>query len=302
LKISVIIPTLNAALVIGSLLNDILNQTLKPDEIIVVDSESNDETVVLSQAYPLTRVIVIERTDFDHGGTRDMAFRASKGDVVLFFSQDVIIRDDCYIETLVQAALHDGVACAFGRQIARKDAPLYEKYTRAFNYPEQSNLRSANDIPRLGIKAFFFSDVCSAYRRDAYFAVGGFDFPLPTNEDMLIAAKFLHAGYQIAYCAEAVVVHSHHFNLRQEFERNYSIGFVMRKHQRLLNKGSANMEGIRYVQFVLRKLLSQVALLQCFEFCMLCVAKFFGVKLGSRAAKKNKGAFCGEVNRITRND
>ena len=302
MKISVIIPTLNAAPVIVSLLNGILNQTVKPDEIIVVDSESNDETVLLSQAYPLTRIIAIKRADFDHGGTRDMAFHASIGDVVLFFSQDVIIRDDCYIETLVQAALHEGVACAFGRQIARKDAPLYEKYTRAFNYPEQSNLRSANDIPRLGIKAFFFSDVCSAYRRDAYLAVGGFDYPVPTNEDMLIAAKFLHAGYQIAYCAEAVVVHSHNYSLRQEFERNYKIGFVIRKYQRLLDCGSANTDGVRYVRFVLRKLLSGVALLQCFKFCLLCVAKFCGFKLGESAAPKNGDEFFDKAYRSGRND
>ena len=137
--VSVVIPTLNAALVIGSLLDSITGQTLKPDEIIVVDSESNDETVLLSRSHPLTRVIAIKRADFDHGGTRDMAFRASKGDVVLFFSQDVVIRDDSYIEALVKATLIDGVACAFGRQTARNDASLYVKYTRAFNYPEHSN-------------------------------------------------------------------------------------------------------------------------------------------------------------------
>lgn len=283
MKISVIIPTLNAALVIGSLLNGVLNQTLKPDEIIVVDSESNDETVRISQSYPLTRVIAIERAVFDHGGTRDMAFHASIGDVVLFFSQDVTIRDDFYIETLVRATLQEGVACAFGRQIARSDAPLFEKYTRAFNYPERSTLHSAHDIPQLGIKAFFFSDVCSAYRRDAYFAVGGFDNPVPTNEDMLIAAKFLHAGYKIAYCAEAVVLHSHRNTWKQEFARNFLIGKVLRYYHTRFSGVKAGSEGIRLILYVISHLLKKGAIGSCLKFCYLCTAKLFGNMMGSRA-------------------
>lgn len=283
MKVSVIIPTLNAALVIGSLLSSISKQTLKPDEILVVDSESDDETVLLSQTHPLTSVIVIKRADFDHGGTRDMAFRATKGDVVLFFAQDVIIRDDTYIESLVRATQIDGVACAFGRQIARSDAPLYEKYTRTFNYPEQSNLRSANDIPQLGIKAFFFSDVCSSYRRDAYFAVGGFDAPIPTNEDMLIAAKFLHAGYQIAYCAEAVVYHSHQYTWKQEYKRNFLIGKVLRQYRARFSSTNAGSEGIRLILYVVLRLLKRGAIGSCLTFCYLCTAKFLGNRMGYRA-------------------
>lgn len=283
MKVSVIIPTLNAALVIGSLLDSISGQTLKPDEIIVVDSESNDETVLLSRSHPLTRVIAIKRADFDHGGTRDMAFRASKGDVVLFFSQDVVIRDDSYIEALVRATLLDGVACAFGRQIARNDASLYEKYTRTFNYPEHSYVRSATDIPQLGIKAFFFSDVCSSYRRDAYFAVGGFDFPIPTNEDMLIAAKFLHAGYKIAYCAEAVIFHSHKYTWKQEYVRNFLIGKALRQHRARFLDVKTGSEGMRLISYVVSHLLKRGAIGSCLIFCYLCTAKFVGNRMGSRA-------------------
>ena len=283
MKVSVIIPTLNAALVIDALLDSLSNQTLKPNEIIVVDSESNDETVLLSQAHPLTRVIAIKRVDFDHGGTRDMALRVSKGDVVLFFSQDVVIRDDSYIETLVRATLLDGVACAFGRQIARSDATMYEKYIQAFNYPAQSTLRSANDIPILGIKAFFFSDVCSSYRRDAYFAVGGFDSPIQTNEDMLIAAKFLHAGYQIAYCAEAVVLHSHKYTWKQEYARNFLIGKVLRQHRARFSDVKTGSEGMRLILYVVSHLLKRGAIGSCLTFCYLCTAKFWGNRMGSRA-------------------
>lgn len=286
MRISVVILTLNASSQIDALLYNLMMQTLKPDEIIVVDSESDDETVLHAKAHPRTRVISINREEFDHGGTRDMALKASIGDIILFLTQDATIINDKYIEWMVGAANQNKVACVCGRQIAKGDAPLYEKYTREFNYPAASFIRNAGDIDRLGIKAYFLSDVCSAYCRKAYLEVGGFERPILTNEDMLIAAKFLHADYQIAYCAEAMVEHSHHYNFRQEFERNYKIGFVIRKYQKLLDNGSTIAEGFRYVRFVIKKLLARFALLQCVRFCFLCVVKFLGVTLGKRAAEK----------------
>ena len=72
------------------------------------------------------------------------------------------------------------IAAAYGRQIARPDAPKYEKLTRQFNYPDQPRIWREADIPRYGVKSYFFSNVCSAYRREAYLTVGGFDAPIIT--------------------------------------------------------------------------------------------------------------------------
>ncbi|HML67605.1 MAG TPA: glycosyltransferase [Clostridia bacterium] len=283
LRVSVIIPTLNASSEIDALLNAIAAQTLSPDEIIVIDSESDDETVSLAKSHPKTRVMEIKRTDFDHGGARDIAFRASIGDVVLFLTQDAVIQNITYIEHIVKATLQDGVACAYGRQVARLDAPLYERYIREFNYPASSFTRSADDIDRLGIKAFFFSDVCSAYRRNSYLAVDGFDHPLTTNEDMLIAAKFLQAGFRIAYCSEAVVLHSHSYTWKQEYARNFLIGKVLFQYRDRFFGVKAGKEGIRLVAYVLCQLLRRGALWNCIKFCYLCTAKLAGNRNGYRA-------------------
>ena len=45
MKISLIVPTLNAQGEIGPLLDNLLSQTRVPDQIIVVDSASDDGTV-----------------------------------------------------------------------------------------------------------------------------------------------------------------------------------------------------------------------------------------------------------------
>ena len=286
--ISVIIPTRNAASELAVLLSMLHRQTRLPDEILVVDSESNDNTLEIARKFPLVRVLEIKLAEFDHGGTRDFALRASSGDLVLFFTQDAIPCDERYIEAIVQAVTQEGVACACARQIARADAPLYEKFTREYDYQETSFVRDQSDIPKLGIKAYFLSDACSAYRRDAYLAVGGFDHPILTNEDMLIAARFLLAGYKIAYCAESAVFHSHHYSLRQEYERNYKIGFVLEKYQDRFSGARAESEGFRYVRQILKRLMQKRAFQESFRFSFLCAAKVFGSRKGRSAARHAK--------------
>ena len=44
------------------------------------------------------------------------------------------------------------------------------------------------------------------------------------NEDMIYAADLIHAGYGIAYAADAKVVHSHNYSCSQQFHRNFDLG------------------------------------------------------------------------------
>ena len=57
-------------------------QTHAPAEILVVDSTSTDGTPEIAAACPKVRVIPIERKDFDHGGSRSMAARQARGDIL----------------------------------------------------------------------------------------------------------------------------------------------------------------------------------------------------------------------------
>lgn len=292
MTISVIIPTLNPGERISALLERVATQTRKPDEIIVVDSASADGTpkhvTEFAQSHPEAhvRLLPIERKDFDHGGTRDMALRESHGDFMLFLTHDAMPEDDTYIERLLAPFQDEQVAMVTGRQIARPDARPSEKLVREFNYPAASHVRSAADIEHMGIKAFFASDVCSAYRRTAYLEVGGFEHPLSTNEDMFIAAAFLHAGWKIAYAADAHVVHSHNFTLKQQYRRNYLMGREIEQHKELLHGAAVTGEGMALVRSVMAGLLSHGHIASAIYFCFDCAARLLGNREGSRAGKK----------------
>ena len=66
-RLSLIIPTLNAEKDICPLIDSLKKQTIVPDEIIIVDSESEDATVETVRKYPEVRLIRIKRKEFDLG-------------------------------------------------------------------------------------------------------------------------------------------------------------------------------------------------------------------------------------------
>lgn len=284
-SVSVIIPTLNAEKSIGTLLTALKAQTLKFDEIIVIDSSSVDNTVKITEQMD-AKCIVIPRKEFDHGGTRHKAFMETSSEFVMFMTQDAIPADKDYSKKLVSCFSNKKIGMASGRQIARKDARLYEKIIREYNYPHRSFLRNKKDFAVLGIKTFLVSDVCSAYRRTAYLDCGGFDFPCNTNEDMLMAAKMIDKGYQIAYVAEAEVIHSHNLSFMQQYRRNKEIGLFIEEHKSLLMNASESSEGIKLIEFVTNQLLRRGTISEIVAFYLDCVARFLGNKAGHAAARR----------------
>lgn len=287
MTISLIIPTLNGARDLPALMKRLQNQTMPPDEIIVVDSASTDGTVQLAVQLG-AKVIEIERKDFDHGGTRDKALRHSRGDIVLFMTQDALPVDEYYIERLIAPFDDPRVAAVGGRQAPKRDARLFEQIVREYNYPVHTRVWDASEIGKMGVRAFMISDVCSAYRRSAYLNAGGFDHPIMTNEDMLMAQRLLENGQAICYCGSAAVYHSHNLTLSQQFRRNYIVGRTMKRYEARFAYVSELGEGAKLAQAVLVQLLSGMHLIEAFCFCADCAARLLGNRLGRLAEKNNK--------------
>ena len=111
--------------------------------------------------------------------------------------------------------MNNEVEATYSRQLCNNNT--IEKYTREYNYPSQSVIKSKNDIEKLGLNTFFFSDASSAIKTETFKELNGFDGKdFPTNEDMYIAYKLITNGYKIKYCADSEVVHSHKFTLKQQ--------------------------------------------------------------------------------------
>jgi len=282
MRVSIIIPTLNAEKFIAELVLRLKQQTLPPEEIIVVDSSSGDRTMEIAGEMGC-RTLVIEREAFDHGGTRNLGAKLSAGDVLVFMTQDALPADDTFLEKLVGPLADPSdplIVASFGRQLARNDAVPPEKFARLFNYPETVMIKSKEDLPQLGIKTFFFSDVCSAVRKREFEAVGGFPEKIIMNEDMVLAAKLILQGYKVAYVPGAAVWHSHNYSIAQQFRRYFDIGASLSMNRWLLDYARAEGEGFKFVREQLAWLLRHRHYRWIPYTLSLTLAKYVGYRLG----------------------
>lgn len=288
-RISLIIPTLNAEKYIEKLLNVINAQTVKPDETIIIDSDSDDKTVELCKKFNTVKVIEIKREDFDHGGTRNQALRAATGNIILMLSQDVMPISKNYIEKLIRPLLDDEkcAACS-GRQIAYEEASDREKLTRMFNYKSSSLVWDKNDISQMGIKAFFISDCCAAYKKSAVLNVGMYKEPCLANEDMILASKLLDAEYRIAYVSDAEVYHSHDYALKKQYKRNFDIGAGMDIDREYFKDIRSESEGAKMASFVIIHLLQKGHVFSALYFCIDCAVRLKAHRDGRRWNKISK--------------
>lgn len=250
MKVAIIVPTYNA----GNLWQDWLikmkcQQVVAPDHVLIVDSSSKDETVLLSKQVGF-RTHIIPKKDFNHGGTRQLAVSLlpEDTDVVVFLTQDALLATNDAIQKLVAVFDDPKVGCAYGRQLPHEDASVLAAHARLFNYGEQSYVRTSTDIPSYGIKTAFLSNSFAAYRVSALTEVGGFPNNLILAEDMIVAAKMLQSHYAVAYVAEACVYHSHNYSPWQEFKRYFDIGVLHAREAWLLAQlGRPTGEGKRFV-------------------------------------------------------
>ncbi|WEV42223.1 glycosyltransferase family 2 protein [Bifidobacterium sp. ESL0682] len=142
-SVSLVIPTLNASQSISELIGALNRQSLPLDEVLVIDSSSEDNTADLAEKCG-ARVVVIPRSEFNHGGTRHKAFLMTKTDYVLFMTQDALPANEHYVENLLEPFSDGKIAMVSGRQLPRADARAFEKLVRAFNYPSDSFVRDVS--------------------------------------------------------------------------------------------------------------------------------------------------------------
>ena len=247
-KIDVIIPTYHPDEKLEKCLRMLKRQTVQPQRILLINTEEEFFHSKVFSTLKQGEIIHITKPEFDHGGTRNQAAAMCDGEIMILLTQDAIPADEHLIENLIKPFEDEEVCAAYGRQMAdKKDNPV-EAYTRIFNYPKESRIKSKEDLPKLGIKTFFCSNVCAAYRKSEYNALGGFPLHTIFNEDMIFASHLIEAGKKIAYAADAKVVHSHNYGCMAQLHRNFDLGVSQAQHPEIFDAYPSEGEGIRMVK------------------------------------------------------
>jgi rhamnosyltransferase len=245
--VQVIVPTRNASKGWSRFAPALLACVL-PGQVLIVDSESTDDTVELALAAGFD-VRSTALPESDDGGTQQrFAEELPEAEILVYMTQDAVLASPDAVSTLAKAFDDPRVGAAYGRQLARAGAGAIEAHGRAFDYPEGSDVRSLASRERLGIRAIFLSNAFAAYRRSALMDVGGFPAEAIVGEDTIVAAEMLLGGWKLAYVAEARVLHSRDASAMQEFRRCFDLGVLhSREHWLIDGFGGLGNEGRRFL-------------------------------------------------------
>lgn len=293
MKIDVIIPTYRPGKELFALIDDLEAQTCPPERIILVNTEEKYfHELVYGTKFELqhknVKVYHISRREFDHGGTRHRAVQRSDADVFVCMTQDARPADVYLLEKLT-ARLSEDVAVSYARQLPGPGSSEYERIARLFNYPEKSCVKSAADLEHMGIKTFFCSNVCAAYRRDIYDELGGFIRHTIFNEDMIYAAAAVRAGYKIVYEAGAKVIHSHNYTNIRQLRRNFDLGVSQADNPGVFDGVRSESEGGKLAAAAWNYFKGRKRLYKFPGFCVQCCFKYIGYLLGRHYTSLPKG-------------
>lgn len=284
-EIDVIIPVYRPGKELVELIERLEHQSVPVHRILLVNTEEKywkafEYDHPHRERYENIRLWHISKREFDHGKTRREAVKKSRAGIFVMMTQDAMPADEFLLERLTAPLSQKNMAVSYARQLPGDDAGAVERFTRQFNYPPESRVKSAADIPELGIKTYFCSNVCAAYRRDIYEKQGGFPKRAIFNEDMIYAAGCIQAGYRIAYTAQAKVIHSHQYTNKVQFRRNFDLGVSQAEHPEIFKGVPSESEGIKLVKRTAAYLRENGKSREILPMCVTSIYKFFGYKLG----------------------
>jgi GT2 family glycosyltransferase len=205
-RLSVIIPVYDGQAVLPHCLRGLGASTRSPDEVIVVDDCSTDESPAIAGALQATVIST-------PGGPRGPAYARNRGaalasgDVLVFVDADVVVHTDTLARMAATFEARPGLTALFGSYDESPPAPgLVSRFKNLLHhYVHQRSKRDAGS----------FWAGCGAIRRDAFLAVSGFDerYRRPSVEDIELGLRLTRAGLSIRLCPEIQATHLKHWSL-----------------------------------------------------------------------------------------
>lgn len=280
MKVDIICPLYEAENYILNLNDSLLKQenvNINKIQYVLTKSKDNSEKILKENKL---NYILIDKKDFSHSLTREKEAMKSKSDIIVFISQDIVIENTDYLYNLVNPIINGEADACYSRQLTKFDN--IEKYTRESNYPDKSIIKTKDDIEKLGLKTFFFSDASSAFYTKVFKKLNGYDGKnLPINEDMYFAYKLIMNGYKIKYCADSVCYHSHNFKLKELYDRYKLTGRFFKENSYIDNFGT-NKSGGGLAKYILKRAIKDKNIKVLIRFVPDMAARYIGMKVGKR--------------------
>jgi len=229
MEISVILTVKNEGEEIDNFLNSLLIQSLKPQNITIVDGGSTDDTVEkLTRFKEKIPNLNIELKDgFNISQGRNFAIRNTDTELIAVTDGGVELKSD-WLENLFSSFEHDKNA----KVVAGFSLPLskswFERTVSCLFMPQ---------LTEINPKKFMPSSRSIAFKREVWEKVSGYPENLDVGEDMFFNFKIKNSGYDIIFNPDAIVFWKMRKNIFQLFKQYFKYAF---------GDGVANMYSYRH--------------------------------------------------------
>ena len=99
--VTVAVPVLNGAAYLDEVLTAVRSQQVDREvELLVVDSGSTDGSLEIARRHG-ARIHELPKSEFSHGGTRNLIMELARGDQVAFLTQDATPAGDGWLAALL---------------------------------------------------------------------------------------------------------------------------------------------------------------------------------------------------------
>lgn len=205
-KVTVITTVLNEEDSILAFLDSIYNQTRRPDEVIIVDGGSTDNTVKLLQSSKFT---IIQKKGNRSVG-RNTAIRASSNNIIAVTDAGCIL-DTYWLERIVTPYMKKDidVVSGFYKPLA---TTIFQKCLATYTCTMPDRLDKKNFLP---------SSRSVAFKKKAWEKVKGYPENLDTCEDLVFDKRLKNAGFAFVMVPNAVVYWPQRKNIFQAARQFY---------------------------------------------------------------------------------
>ncbi|MGH7157374.1 MAG: glycosyltransferase [Candidatus Saccharimonadales bacterium] len=190
LSLTIVIPAYNEQSYLAACLDSIAGQNVMPNEVIVVDNNSSDETLKIAKEYSFVKVLSEKRQGVFFAARK--GFKAAKSDVIGRIDADTILPAD-WIETVL-AGLQDKRVAAVTGPVSYYDMPLPHAnywfdhmmriFTYRFAYQNSPFLYGSNLAIRRKVWRQIAAGLCTQHN---------------IHEDIDLAIHVKEAGHEIVY-------------------------------------------------------------------------------------------------------
>ncbi|MCL2050979.1 MAG: glycosyltransferase [Lachnospiraceae bacterium] len=272
------------------ILEALKTQTLRPGKIIIINTGKQYFEELIPEEEFLDKndtsvIFHLDEKEFDHGKARNLAVSHVNSDSFVMMTQDAIPADNYLLVNLLKTLADKKIAVSYARQLPNNENDELEKFIRHFNYGIAPLTKSKADIEKLGIKAYFCSNVCALYNTKIFLELGGFVDKTIFNEDMIYAKKAIDNDFLIHYEPKAVVFHAHNYSFRQQLKRNFDLGVSHAEYPDVFSGLTAESEGLKMVKAAAIYLFKKGKPGLVFKLFCQSLAKYRGFRLGRNHQK-----------------